>query len=853
MARQVEALAAGRGALGSVLARRADADDDVYRLQDIAVMYRTNAQSRAIEEAFLRYGLRYQLVGGTRFYQRREVKDALAYLRLLRNDHDVAAFERIVNVPARGLGQRSLEVLRELTAQRDGDVWAALAAAAEGSGDLTARARQAFGGFRALIERLRRRVGLVPLPELLDVTLEDTGYRAMLMDGSQDGEDRWANLLELREVFDRYGDLEPGDALDRLLEETALVADQDAYAGDADKVTLITLHAAKGLEFEVVFICGLEEGVFPHARSLEDPRQMEEERRLAYVGLTRARKRLYLTHAAQRATWGRSGFSVPSRFLLEIPEGLMHGPRLVSRDDDDDQRPIDERLGGYDLSAVIGRRASETRLVGRRPIGPGAGRRLPPGGGYSPPPSAPRRTRRRARRVPARPSDPRATWPRDARPTTAGPADRARWRLGRSHRRPMPGACRRRQPCRASGATATARRCATRSSGRARSSPRSSRGMTRKSRWPSQARASRSSWRAWPAWRCRSSGTGWPDRASRAVRLSPRIGAPASVLPTPPQGEPMTEAEPLLDCRDLRKRYKSVTAVDGVSFHIGRGETYGLLGPNGAGKTTSISMVCGLLERDGGTVTVAGRPMDIDATEAKSLIGYVPQDLAIYPDLSARENLRFFGRLQHLGGAALDARVAAILELTGLTERANDRTETYSGGMKRRLNIGIGLLHEPQLLVLDEPTVGVDPQSRNAILEAVDDLRAGGMSILYTTHYMEEAERLCDRIGIIDAGRILAEGTRRELVAMVGQLDHVRLTASGSLAAAATAIAALERVETASLGDGAIEVTAHGARTLLPGIITAATDAGAIVNGVEVVEADLEAVFLHLTGRALRD
>ena len=392
VARQVEALVAGRGSAGSVLARRADVgDDDVYRLQDVAVMYRTNAQSRAIEEAFLRYGLRYQLVGGTRFYQRREVKDALAYLRLLRNDHDVAAFERIVNVPARGLGQRSLEVLRELAAQRGGDVWTALGAAAEGAGELTPRARQAFGSFRALVERLRLRVGLVSLPELLDMTLEDSGYRAMLMDGSQDGEDRWANLLELREVLDRYGDLEPADALDRLLEETALVADQDAYAGDADKVTLITLHAAKGLEFEVVFICGLEEGVFPHARSLDDPRQMEEERRLAYVGLTRARKRLYLTHAAQRATWGRSGFSVPSRFLLEIPEGLMHGPRLVSRDEDDDQRPIDERLGGYDLSAVIGRRASEARLVGRRPIGPsGAGRRLPPGGGYNPPPGAPK-------------------------------------------------------------------------------------------------------------------------------------------------------------------------------------------------------------------------------------------------------------------------------------------------------------------------------------------------------------------------------------------------------------------------------------------------------------------------------
>jgi ABC-2 type transport system ATP-binding protein len=310
---------------------------------------------------------------------------------------------------------------------------------------------------------------------------------------------------------------------------------------------------------------------------------------------------------------------------------------------------------------------------------------------------------------------------------------------------------------------------------------------------------------------------------------------------------------PLLVCTDLHKRYKDITAVDGVSFHIDRGETYGLLGPNGAGKTTSISMVCGLLERDSGSVTIAGRPMDIEATDAKSLIGYVPQDLAIYPDLTARENLRFFGRLQRLRGRALEERVRAILELTGLADRADDRTDAYSGGMKRRLNIGIGLLHEPQLLVLDEPTVGVDPQSRNAILEAVDQLRRGGMSILYTTHYMEEAERLCDRIAIIDAGHILAEGTRPELVALVGQLDHVTLAASGSLAAAAEALTGLERVESASLGDGSIEVTAGEARTLLPAIITTATEAGATIRSVEVTEPDLEAVFLHLTGRALRD
>jgi ABC-2 type transport system ATP-binding protein len=315
----------------------------------------------------------------------------------------------------------------------------------------------------------------------------------------------------------------------------------------------------------------------------------------------------------------------------------------------------------------------------------------------------------------------------------------------------------------------------------------------------------------------------------------------------------MSDPGPLLACVDLRKRYRDIVAVDGVGFHIDPGETYGLLGPNGAGKTTTISMVCGLLERDGGSVTVAGLPMDIDATDAKSLIGYVPQDLAIYPDLTARENLRFFGRLQRLRGSVLEARVRAVLELTGLAERADDRTAVYSGGMKRRLNIGIGLLHEPRLLVLDEPTVGVDPQSRHAILEAVDRLRQGGMSILYTTHYMEEAERLCDRIAIIDAGRILAEGTRTELVATVGQFDRVTLTATGQLAAATQAIAALERVKSASAADGSIEITAQEARTLLPAIITTATDAGAAVSSVEVTEPDLEAVFLHLTGRALRD
>jgi DNA helicase-2/ATP-dependent DNA helicase PcrA len=389
VARQVEALLAGRGSAGSVLARRADdGDDRAYRPQDVAVMYRTNAQSRAIEEAFLRYGIRYQLVGGTRFYQRREVKDALAYLRVLRGDHDVAAFERVVNVPARAIGERTIEAIRGLAAARDGDVWAALRAAAAGEGGLAARTRSSVEGFVALVTRLRARVGLLALPELLDLVLEESGYRQMLQDGSQDGEDRWNNLLELREVVDRYADLAPEDALDRLLEETALVADQDAYASGSDAVTLITLHAAKGLEFDVVFIAGLEEGVFPHARALDDPRQMEEERRLAYVGLTRARHRLYLTNAQQRATWGRGGFSVPSRFLLEIPGELVHGPRVLDADDaDEDQRPDDERDF---LGHVLGGRRRAARAYGGRAPGRVGPPRLPPGGGLVAPPGAPR-------------------------------------------------------------------------------------------------------------------------------------------------------------------------------------------------------------------------------------------------------------------------------------------------------------------------------------------------------------------------------------------------------------------------------------------------------------------------------
>jgi ABC-2 type transport system ATP-binding protein len=316
---------------------------------------------------------------------------------------------------------------------------------------------------------------------------------------------------------------------------------------------------------------------------------------------------------------------------------------------------------------------------------------------------------------------------------------------------------------------------------------------------------------------------------------------------------PGAERAVVLAAVDLRKRYGDLEAVRGVSFEIRSGETYGLLGPNGAGKTTTIAMICGLLARDGGSVTVDGRPIDVGAVAAKAGIGYVPQELAIYPDLTARENLEFFGRLYGLGGTALRSRIAEVLDVVGLTDRAKDRTATFSGGMQRRLNIGIGLLHRPVLLLLDEPTVGVDPQSRNAILESIAGLGREGMAILYTTHYMEEAERLCDRIGIIDAGEIRAEGTRRELVDLMGVADTVRLALTGDIAAAAQAVARVDGVTGTAAADGELEIVVADSHRALPRLLDAVVASGATVRGVDLVSPDLEAVFLHLTGRALRD
>jgi ABC-2 type transport system ATP-binding protein len=332
-----------------------------------------------------------------------------------------------------------------------------------------------------------------------------------------------------------------------------------------------------------------------------------------------------------------------------------------------------------------------------------------------------------------------------------------------------------------------------------------------------------------------------------AVTVHPEEFTPVSPAAPPPA------APTVLDCRDLRKRFGELEAVKGISFEIAEGETYGLLGPNGAGKTTTISIVCGLLEPDGGEVIVAGRELTTHSVAEKAAIGYVPQELAIYPDLNARENLQFFARLYGMPPAATRKRVDEVLEVIGLTDRAREPTKNFSGGMQRRLNIGIGLLHRPKLLILDEPTVGVDPQSRNAILESVEQLSGAGMAVLYTTHYMEEAERLCDRIGIVDLGELKAEGTRSELVAMVGEHDRISLEGTGDLPAAATAAGTLESVETASVQDHGIELIVDSARELLPELLRTVAETGVAVSAVEVSEPNLEAVFLHLTGRALRD
>ncbi len=357
-----------------------------------------------------------------------------------------------------------------------------------------------------------------------------------------------------------------------------------------------------------------------------------------------------------------------------------------------------------------------------------------------------------------------------------------------------------------------------------------------------------------------------------------------------------THPSPIVAVADLKKQYNpptGVLAVKGVTFDIEPGELFSLLGPNGAGKTTTISMLSGLLAPTAGDARIDGHSVTAEPMAVKQVIGVVPQDIALYPTISARENLVFWGRMYGLSGKRLGERVGVALDIAGLADRAKDKVETFSGGMKRRLNIAVGLLHEPKVLYLDEPTVGIDPQSRRRILDTIKALNEQGMTVLYTTHYMEEAEELSHRIGIIDHGELIALGTLAELTQLVGQYDIIELglelnganqeqllqslgavggvhragleAREGGLAAGDNAAERVGAVSSAGgpAADGPARGAADGpvplllqvtaADAVLGEVVAAITSAGAHIKHLQIKEPNLEAVFLHLTGRAIRD
>jgi ABC-2 type transport system ATP-binding protein len=325
----------------------------------------------------------------------------------------------------------------------------------------------------------------------------------------------------------------------------------------------------------------------------------------------------------------------------------------------------------------------------------------------------------------------------------------------------------------------------------------------------------------------------------------------------------------ILEVKNLVKKYGNFTAVKGISFNIQKGEIFSLLGPNGAGKTTTISMISGLLEPTSGEAFIDGYSITKQPLEAKRMLGVVPQEIALYPTLSARQNLEFFGHMYGLKGKDLARRIDAMLEFVALSDRQSDRIETFSGGMKRRINIAAGLLHDPQVLYMDEPTVGIDPQSRRRILDTVKQLREQrGMTVLYTTHLMEEAQELSDRVGIIDHGEIIAMGTQGDLILQVGEqdrlifkvgqmaisdktLEHIRTKVEGVTSVRYDPPG--EEGENKTNVSGLMVVNAKRGRKAMPFILHLAEEEGIPIESVEVHEPDLEAVFLHLTGRALRD
>lgn len=310
----------------------------------------------------------------------------------------------------------------------------------------------------------------------------------------------------------------------------------------------------------------------------------------------------------------------------------------------------------------------------------------------------------------------------------------------------------------------------------------------------------------------------------------------------------------MIDVQNLVKKYGSKLAVADLSFHVERGELFGLLGPNGAGKTTTINVLATLLPGSGGKASIGGHDVAGEAAGVRRLIGVVPQEIALYMDLTARDNLQFWGRLYGLNGKALRARVEELLEMADLAPQADQRVDTFSGGMKRRLNLVVGLIHGPQVLFLDEPTVGIDAQARTRILELIAQLAREGLTVVYTTHYLEEAEQLCERIGVIDQGRLLALGDKEELIRQIGDTDQIRFHLAPELEAEFGA-AFGERSDCLALGKrrGKMEISTPDGARLLPDIQAWLASRESPLEQLEVERPNLETLYLKLTGRGLRE
>jgi ABC-2 type transport system ATP-binding protein len=308
-----------------------------------------------------------------------------------------------------------------------------------------------------------------------------------------------------------------------------------------------------------------------------------------------------------------------------------------------------------------------------------------------------------------------------------------------------------------------------------------------------------------------------------------------------------------IEVKNLRKAFGDLKAVDGVSFEVRQGEIFSLLGPNGAGKTTTISMLSCLLRPDEGDAFILGHSIKDDPMGVKGLLGVVPQEIALYEDLSARENLTFWGKMYGLRGAALKTRVDEVLETIGLIDRAGEYIKKYSGGMKRRVNIGVALLHKPKVIYMDEPTVGIDPQSRRNILDSVVALKNLGMTVLYTTHYMEEAQELSDHIAIMDTGKVIAYGTNAELIKIVGQMDRITLMINADSKRVLDSWKMVQGVKQVTAENGTLSILADDSNQVLPRLFETATIQGVRIISVDIQEPNLEAVFLRLTGKALRD